>query len=122
MTLLCKHLPWKIEVTNPSGITYGDVLEHIYQNLQTAMTYGEWWIADDKKRNKVMEEVRSGKVGKTRREADGTHKVKKVDWLSDHTVLRGLGKDRKLIDERFIGEKDRETTWSIELMKPSEAD
>jgi hypothetical protein len=120
MILICKRIPWRIEVENPSGITYGDVLEHLYVNLQSDMGYAEWWISDDKKRKKVMEEVTKEATGKTRRDPSRGLSPKKVDWLSEHTWLQGIGKDEKLMDERAVPKKEREDTWTVVLTRPPE--
>ncbi|KDQ21691.1 hypothetical protein BOTBODRAFT_89507, partial [Botryobasidium botryosum FD-172 SS1] len=80
--LVCKLLPWAIDVRNPDGVTCEDVLKAIHATLQETVTSPEWWIARKSMREKVQEAYR---LNCTKGEGDGKRStkdgIKRVDWL-----------------------------------------
>jgi len=112
MNIVCKLLPWVIDVRNPDGVTCEDVLKAIHTTLLEAITSPEWWIARKSQREKVQEAYRVNcKDGDTKRNVkDG---IKRVDWLLDETWVLGLDKDQEFIDDRVYDKKLHPITWVL---------
>ena len=108
LRLVSKECPWAITVKNPEGVTIADILDAIYSALDQPMTEGEWWIAQDEERARVLETYKyncSDAAGtpKKRKLEDG---VKRIDFL-EKTMVIGLTKDEQLIKARFPDKKEQ---------------
>jgi hypothetical protein len=111
--LICKQIPWPIDIqtNHPGGIKLADIFEELYEQLQKHVSSVEWFIVDDKKRAYVGEIMRrnSAFAKNPRPPTDG---VRRVDWLGEHTIVRGLEKDSRFIMERQVG-KEKMETWVL---------
>jgi hypothetical protein len=111
--LISSLIPWPITITttHPSGLKISDILEEMYECLQKHVTSVEWFIVEEKKRLTVGETMRRNSKlrGGERGERDG---VRRVDWLGEWTVVRGLEKDERFITERQVG-KEKIDTWVL---------
>jgi len=118
--LVCRDIPWRINVTNAKGVTLRDIIEAIHTEMDTPLTEGEWWIAQDEEREQVLktyQENCSDEVpeGMKRKLEDG---VKRVDWLGKKTMLMSISRsplDEEFIKARIPDKKAQAETWVIEL-------
>lgn len=119
------------------GVTVADVLDAIHEALHYQVTEGEWWATSDASRANIGAscltncEVASetyqstfgygygkndGKgrtpVKKSRKKEQG---VKRVDWLVERHVLRGLHRDEELVKLRVRDKKMWPYTWVLTL-------
>jgi hypothetical protein len=119
LRLVAKECPWAITVKNPEGVTVTDCLEAVYTALDQPMTEGEWWIAQDEERAKILETYKhncSDAAGtpKKRKLEEG---VKRIDYLGERTLVVGLTKDDGLIKARFPDKKEQAEALVLLLHK-----
>jgi len=120
LRLICKDIPWRMTATNPKGVTIKDVLEAIYNELQTPLTEGEWWISQEEEREKTLEAYQhncseEAPEGHRRKLDEG---VKRVDWLASKTMLVSISRtpmDDAFIRARIPEKQAQSETWVLEL-------
>ncbi|KAF5357299.1 hypothetical protein D9758_005876 [Tetrapyrgos nigripes] len=113
MRLICKSFPWTIDiVTTQSPITVEAVWEAMYAGLQEHLHDSEWGFAcQDKKLRETIE-----KAAENRRKGDGDKVLKRIDWLGEATVFKGLEKSEEFEKVRlFPGSPPVAETWIIKL-------
>ncbi|KAK7447465.1 hypothetical protein VKT23_014175 [Stygiomarasmius scandens] len=110
MRLICKSFPWKIDIVSRSSITVGAIWNEIYVALQEHLCDSEWAIAGRNKRKTIE------KAAEKRRMFDGDKALKRIDWLGENTVFKGLEKNEGLEKSRLLPRATAvPETWVIKL-------
>ena len=94
-------------------ITCAAVWDALYKALQEDIKDSEWGlIVGDGKHHKVVE-----KAFKKRTEGtDGGKRMKRIDYLGDATMFKGLYKDDDFEKLRLLpGEKKHSETWVVKF-------
>lgn len=98
--LVSKDFPWSIDIDAlGSPITCDNIWTAIYKALQEPIADSEWgMIAGDKDRTRKVE-----RAAKRRQELekDKSKRLKRVDWLMDGFIFRGLEKDEDFAKRRL---------------------
>ncbi|KAK7473168.1 hypothetical protein VKT23_001267 [Stygiomarasmius scandens] len=113
MRLVCKSFPWTIDIVSPQNpITVEAVWEAMYACLQEHLHDSEWgYLCQDKKQRETIE-----KAAEKRAKADGDKVLKRIDWLGESTVFKGLEKSEEFEKIRlFPGTTPVAETWVIKL-------
>ncbi|THU96781.1 hypothetical protein K435DRAFT_86444 [Dendrothele bispora CBS 962.96] len=113
MRLICKSFPWTIDIVSPQApITVEAVWEAMYAALQEHIHDSEWGFAcQDKKLRETIE-----KAAEKRGKVDGDKVLKRIDWLGEHTVFKGLERSEEFEKMRlFPGSNAVAETWVIRL-------
>jgi len=125
--IISKNFPWEIDVESDRSsapITVEDVITSIHEALDKHIASSEWWIVTDEVRNRVAKQYERncdassgssrhrGEVEKPRHRSEG---VRRIDWLLDNFVMKGLEKDDAFIQKRIPDRATRENTWSLVL-------
>lgn len=113
--LISKDFPWAIDIkTSGHPVTCDDVWSALYAALQQPLADSEWGILshDLSKAKKVQ------KAAKQRQsEVDKDKVLKRVDWVADSFILRGLEKDDDFAKRRLAYvDSDCEETWVVEMV------
>ncbi|KAI0641426.1 hypothetical protein C8Q79DRAFT_919451 [Trametes meyenii] len=100
ITVVCEHLPWTITVVpRPDArwaapyVTAGDVLHTLYRALRLAVTVAELNTVDAAHQQRIHDAygVRWPRAARPdAREAERAKGIKRVDFLGDARVFRGL--------------------------------
>jgi len=111
--LISKAFPWTIDVKSSQGsITCELIWDAIYFALQEPLVDSEWGVAvvDKEKREMIL------KAAKRRQEGDTDGRLKRIDWLGDTTLFRGLEQDGEFEKMRLLprGQGCPET-WVVRL-------
>lgn len=111
--LISKAFPWTIDVKSAHGsITCELIWDAIYFGLQEPLADSEWGIAvvDKDRRESIL------KAAKKREEKDKDSLLKRIDWLGDTTLFRGLEQDGEFEKARLLprGQGCPET-WVVKL-------
>jgi hypothetical protein len=111
--LFSKSFPWSIDIKSTTPITCEDVWEAIYTALQAPLADSEWGMIIGDKDRKVIIETAMGK-----REGPEMH-MKRVDWLGDNTMFKGLEQDEDFQKARlFPGTVSCSDTYIVKLGIP----
>jgi len=115
--LISKDFPWSIDIkTNGHPVTCDDVWNALHNALQQPLADSEWGTLshDHSKAKKVQ------KAAKQRQsEGDKDKALKRVDWVADHFIFRGLEKDDDFAKRRLVYvESECEETWVVEMAAP----
>ncbi|KAF8312104.1 hypothetical protein DL93DRAFT_1344385 [Clavulina sp. PMI_390] len=127
MYLVADDLPWAIPIRRYRAITCQDVLDAIYECLQTSMKRDEYFCATKQKREQLMYTSRvessdpdsgrqlvSNEAGDSTRPADPL----RVDWLHNRTDFRGLYISERVLADRCAWQiDDYQDAWCIEFGK-----
>ena len=130
MRLISKDFPWTIEIdmqkevvkssygrSTSYAINVADVWKAIYNALQEPLLESEWallmdssWLERDSRRRGI-EQAAQKRVGKS-------PVVRRVDWLGEKAVFRGLVKDDNFARHRMMpGMKWSADTWVVRFDK-----
>lgn len=116
--LISKDFPWSIDIKTPGHpVTCDDVWGALHAALQQPLADSEWGALshDPSKARKVQ---KSAKQRQT--EIDKEKKgLKRVDWVADSYIFRGLEKDDEFAKRRLAyidGECDE--TWLVKMVSP----
>jgi len=99
--LISKDFPWSVDIKTQYGtpITCEDIWDAVFTSLNQSLADSEWGlIVGDKERARKIE-----KCGKKRQEAEKDakgKKLKRIDWLGDMCIFRGLEKDDEFAKRR----------------------
>lgn len=113
MRLISKAFPWTIDVKG-SVITCEIIWDAIYCALQEPLADSEWgMVVGDKEKDRREAIVKA--AGK-RELKDGDKRLKRIDWLGDATLFKGLEKDDDFEKLRLLpkGQPCGET-WLLKL-------
>jgi len=124
--VISKAFPWEIDVESAddnSPVTLEDLITSVHASLDKHITGSEWWIVTEDVRTKVSSQYSkncdSSSVGEGRRRGDvekPRHKkegLRRIDWLLDNHVMKGLEKDDQFISTRIRDPAIREKTWVL---------
>ncbi|KAM6501870.1 hypothetical protein JOM56_001847 [Amanita muscaria] len=106
-----KSIPWCIDIkTNGHPVMCRDVWNAIYEALQQEIDDSEWgMVVRDEKLRETVENA-----AKTRRRGDKkeSNEIKRIDFLGEETIFKGLEKDDDLAKVRLLpGTQGCEETW-----------
>lgn len=101
-----------IEIKSSSPVTCEAVWDSIYAGLQEPIVDSEWGlIMNDKKHRESML-----KAQKKREESDKDKRLKRIDYLGDATLFKGLEKDEDYAKQRLLlGVEACPETWVVKL-------
>jgi hypothetical protein len=113
--LFSKAFPWTIEIKSPSPITCEGIWDAVYLALQEPIVDSEWGlIFADKDRRKIVEAA-----AKRREDRDTDKRLKRIDWLGEETLFKGLEQDEEFHKARlFPGTTVCTETYIIKFGKP----
>ena len=113
--LISKDFPWTIEIkTTGHPVTCDDVWNALHAALQHPLADSEWGVLshDPSKAKKVQ------KAAKQRQsEVDKDKDLKRVDWVAENFIFRGLEKDDDFAKRRlFYLDNECEETWVVKMV------
>ncbi|KAG2135780.1 hypothetical protein DEU56DRAFT_871601 [Suillus clintonianus] len=116
--IVSKAFPWSILIHVPAGsvVTCGAIFEGLHEMLQKPIEDSEWGIValGDKSRREAIE-----KAAKSRQEKDGDKRLKRIDWLGDTPMFKGMEKDEDFQKKRHLpGSAKVAETWVVRFAKP----
>lgn len=111
--LISQAFPWTIEVKSTQGsVTCELIWDAIHFGLQEPLADSEWGIAvmDRDRRETILNAARK------REDKDKDSRLKRIDWLGDTTLFRGLEQDGEFDKLRLLprGQGCPET-WVVKL-------
>jgi len=112
MRLISKSFPWQIDIMTQTNVTCEDVWESLYVALQQPIVDSEWgFIIKDAKQREAMEVAMKKRI-----EGDADKRPKRIDYLGNVTLFRGLGRDDDLVKLRLMPHSPPcAETWVIKL-------
>lgn len=115
LRLISKAFPWAIDIISQTPVTCEAVWDALYSALQEPIADSEWgMIIGMKKQREIVE-----KAAKKRIEADTRNedkRMKRIDYLGDVTLFKGLDKDEDYEKLRLPpGEKPCPETWVVKF-------
>ena len=84
---------WRIDVSNPRGVTIDDVLERIYTSLRKPLRQSEWAMMSESDRAYVARAFYKRTQISDDREHEKASGTRRVDCLQKHSVFLGLKPD-----------------------------
>ena len=114
MRLISKSFPWQIDIVTPTNVTCEDVWESLYAALQQPIVDSEWgFIIKDAKQKAAME---AETKKRTEGDPNADKRPKRIDYLGNTTLFKGLGKDDEFIKLRLMPQSPTcAETWVIKL-------
>lgn len=92
MRLISKSFPWTIDIVSPDNITCEVVWDALYSALQQPIVDSEWgFIIRDGKMKETVENAVKKRL--TADGGKGDKHYKRIDFLGDETIFKGLEKD-----------------------------
>lgn len=111
--LISKMFPWSIDIHSPVQVTLADVWHALYAALQEYIVDSEWALISDNKSKRESIEKAAAKRPEDR-------KLKRIDWLGEHTLFKGLERDESFEKTRIMpGTAPCVETWLVKLGTPS---
>ena len=113
--LISKDFPWSVDIkTTGHPVTCDDVWNALYAALQQPLADSEWGALshDPSNARKVQ------KAAKQRQsEVDKDKNLKRVDWVTDSFIFRGLEKDDDFAKRRLAYvDNECEETWVVKMI------
>ncbi|KAF8828694.1 hypothetical protein HHX47_DHR3000278 [Lentinula edodes] len=110
--LISKAFPWSIEIKSTTPITCAAVWDALHSALQENIADSEWgMLAGEKKLRETIE-----KAAKKRGQSDADKALKRIDWLGDATIFRGLEKVEDFQKIRLLPGSDLVAeTWVVKM-------
>ncbi|KAG0701284.1 hypothetical protein DFH29DRAFT_806464 [Suillus ampliporus] len=116
--IISKAFPWSIDIRAPAGsvVTCGAIFDALHAMLQEPIADSEWGIvALDKSRREAIEKAAKARQDKDK---DKDKKLKRVDWLGDTPMFKGLEKDEEFEKKRLLpGSTGVAETWVVRFGK-----
>ena len=114
MRLISKSFPWQIDIITQTNVTCEDVWESLYAALQQPIVDSEWgFIIRDTKQKEAMETALKKRLES---ESNPDKRPKRIDYLGNVTLFKGLGKDDDLVKLRLMPHSPPcAETWVIKL-------
>ncbi|KAJ3773019.1 hypothetical protein FB446DRAFT_734620 [Lentinula raphanica] len=110
--LISKSFPWSIEIKATTPITCEAVWDALHLALQQHIADSEWGLAVGEK--KLRETIE--KAAKKRAETDSDKALKRIDWLGESTIFRGLEKIEDFQKMRLLpGVDPCSETWVVKM-------
>jgi len=117
LRLISNDFPWLIDIkTNGHPVTCDDVWSALYAALQQPLADSEWGVLshDPSKAKKVQKAIRQRQS-----EIDKDKGLKRVDWLADSHIFRGLEKDVGFAKRRLAyADSECDETWVVKMVAP----
>lgn len=131
MRLISKDMPWSIDIdfrreaSKQGGYGYGyvayavnvgDIWKTLYSAMQEPLRDSEWALLLDSSWSEREARRRNIEQAGSKRTIEGGKGsfVRRLDWLGDKTVFRGLTKDDELARRRLMpGMQWCEDTWVV---------
>ncbi|KAJ7282898.1 hypothetical protein C8J57DRAFT_1499859 [Mycena rebaudengoi] len=96
--LISKSFPWSIDVMSNTPVTCEAIWDALYAALQQHLADSEWGLAiGDKKQRDTIE-----KSARKRMETDPDTKYKRIDWLGNNTIFKGLDRLEEFQELRLL--------------------
>jgi len=115
--LISKDFPWFIDIkTSGHPVTCDDIWSGLHAALREPLADSEWGIlSHDPSRAKKVQ-----KAAKQRQSDGDKDKIlKRVDWVKDSFIFRGLERDDDFAKRRLAYvDSECEETWVVELVTP----
>ncbi|KAJ3783530.1 hypothetical protein GGU10DRAFT_51036 [Lentinula aff. detonsa] len=110
--LVSKAFPWSIEIKSTTPITCEAIWDALHSALQEHIADSEWGlVVGEKKPRETIE-----KAAKKRTESDSDKALKRIDWLGDSTIFRGLEKVEEFQKIRLLpGAEPCAETWVVKM-------
>ncbi|KAF7985077.1 hypothetical protein HWV62_8947 [Athelia sp. TMB] len=108
LRLISRAFPWTIEVHPPMGgmITCETVWDAIYYALQEPLADSEWGVVvggmGDKEKERREAIIKAAERREKKEAKDGGGRLKRIDWLGDVTLFKGLEKDEAFEKARLL--------------------
>ena len=115
LRLISKDFPWLIEIkTGGHPVSCDNVWTAVYTALQEPLAESEWGILS----NDLSKAKKVQKAAKQRQsEVDKDKVLKRVDWVADNFIFRGLEKDDDFAKRRLAYlDSDCEETWVVKMV------
>jgi len=113
MRLISKSFPWSIDIMYTPLITCEMVWDAIYAALQEPLADSEWGLLLDR------EETRQRVERAAKKRSDRDKILKRIDWLGEKTLFKGLEKDEAFQRLRLIpGADPCAETWMVRFGEP----
>jgi len=110
--LISKAFPWSIDIKSHTPITCEAVWDALYSALQEHVADSEWGMVMGER--KIRENIE--KTAKKRGETDPDKALKRIDWLGDSTIFRGLEKAEDFQKIRLLPGTDAcSETWVVKM-------
>lgn len=116
LRLISKHFPWTIEIVvydAQAVVTCQSVWDALYSAMQEEIVDSEWgFIAMDRKRREATERARRKRLDMR----DSDTRYKRVDYLGDMPIFKGLERDTDFEGNRVMkGVEPCAETWVVKL-------
>lgn len=115
--LISDDFPWLIDIkTSGYPVTCGDVWNALYAALREPLADSEWGVIshDSSKAKKVQKATKHRQS-----EIDRDMSLKRVDWVADSYIFRGLEKDDGFAKRRLAYvNSECEETWVVKMAAP----
>lgn len=116
LRLISKALPWTIDVQHtrsgyfgvgqgePDGkpITCDYLWRKIHEALLQPLTHAEWALIADNEGDEKVDAMKAAAEARKAEGGDATLVVRRVDYLGDKTIFRGLKKSDELAEKRLL--------------------
>jgi len=130
--LISPLFPWCIDIVHNPGITLEILMQQLHESLWNVATDAEWWATTDEHRTRMHavyhNNIAAASVAPNshigyggvleppiRKARPPNDAIRRIDWLLDRTILKGLEKDDEFISIRVPDPKFREETWIVSL-------
>lgn len=115
LRLISKDFPWSVDIkTAGHPVTCDDVWNALYAALQQPLADSEWGaLAHDLSRAKKVQKA----ARQRQSEGDKDKGLKRVDWVADNFIFRGLERDDDFAKRRLAYvDSECEETWVVRLV------
>ncbi|TFK21894.1 hypothetical protein FA15DRAFT_623280 [Coprinopsis marcescibilis] len=113
--IISKSFPWSIDISPPGvNVTVGMVWDALYACLQEPIQDSEWGlIILDKK---AKERIEAAAKKRTEADPSSDKRIKRIDYLGDVTLFKGLEKDDDYAKTRLMPTTQAwHDTWLVKL-------
>jgi len=113
MRLISKAFPWSIDVKSTSYVSCEAIWDALHNALQEPIVDSEWGMIVG---NKDLKE--SVEKAAKKREKERDKRYKRIDWLGQATMFKGLDKDEEFEKQRLLpGSEPCPDTWVVQFGK-----
>ncbi|KAJ2919959.1 hypothetical protein MD484_g451, partial [Candolleomyces efflorescens] len=112
--LISKAFPWSIEIHSSANINCEMIWDALWSGLQQPLEDSEWgFLIRDKKQREVLEAAVKKRL---EHEPTGDKRPKRIDYLGDVTLFKGLERDEEFEKLRnVIQAQGVADTWVVKL-------
>lgn len=107
LRLVCPNFPWTIEIQGEWPVCCVHVWEALYESLQKPIKSSEWALIvhDENKKREIQRACRK----RLEKHPDDNLRPRRIDWLGEMTLFRGLYRDEAFEKTVLVPGKD---TWA----------